>query len=183
VKKLPNSGSVTRAIRAVSQAAKRTLKSVNSAAGKRMAKGDYAGAEALAAKGKEVLHFQDDVAGLLRRWREIQGGGKAATKGPVTPLWQYYQPVLQALVQAGGEARRQGVEPSVERIMSSTLQARDREVLPRGRERWREMVRRTHKPLVAEGWLDKKAGLTWRITEVGRRVAERGTGKEAPGKR
>jgi hypothetical protein len=143
-----------------------------------MAKGDYAGAETLAAKAKEVLLFEDEVAALLKRWRVLQGGGKAGSRGPMTPLWQFYQPVLQSLVQAGGVARRGDLEPIVERLMATVLQPRDRELLPRGRERWREMVRRTHKPLVAEGWLDKKGGLTWRITESGRKAAERGTGKE-----
>lgn len=183
MKKVPNAGTVTRAIKAVTQATKRTRRSVNSAAAKRMAKGDYPGAEAFAAKGKEILQFEEEVAALLRRWKTIQGGGKVSPKGPVTPLWQYYQPVLQALVQAGGTARREELEPAVERLMANVLQARDHDLLPRGRERWREMVRRTHRPLVAEGWLDKKGGLTWRITEAGRKAAERGTGKDGTTKR
>ena len=178
MKKVPNAGSVTRAIQAVRQAVKRLLKAVNIAAGKRMAKGDYVGAEALAAKGREVVQFQGEVDALLKRWREVQGARGHVAKGPLTPVWQFYQPVLQALVQVGGEARRPELEPAVEKLMSATLQAGDREMLPRGRECWREMVRRTHKPLVAEGWLEKKGGLTWRTTEAGRKAAERGTGKD-----
>ncbi len=178
MKKFPSAGSVTRAILAVGQAAKQSRKAINSAAAKRMAKGDYAGAEALAAKAKALMLFDDEVAGLLKRWRALQGGGKTGSQGPTTPLWQFYQPVLQALVQVGGAARRQDLEPVVERLMATVLQPGDRELLLRGRERWREMVRRAHKPLVAEGWLDKKAGLTWRITDLGRRAAERGTTKE-----
>jgi hypothetical protein len=178
VKKVPNAGFVTRAIRAVRVAAKRSLKSVNVAAGKRMAKGDYAGAEALAAKGREVVQFQTEVDALQKRWKEVQGAHGNVTKGLLTPTWQYYQPVLQALVQAGGEARRQDLEPTVERLMSAILQAGDREMLPRGRERWREAIRKTHKPLVTEGWVEKKGGLTWKITDAGRKAAERGTGKD-----
>lgn len=44
------------------------------------------------------------------------------------------------------------------------------------------MIRRTHKPLVSEGWIEKKGGLTWRITEAGKKAAERGA-KEMGGKK
>lgn len=183
MKKVPNAGSVTCAIRAVRLAARRSLKGVNVSAGKRMAKGDYVGAEALAAKGRELVQFQAEVDALLKRWKEVQGARGHVANSPWTPTWQYYQPVLQALAQAGGEARRPDLEPAVERLMSGILQAGDREMLPRGRERWREAIRKTHKPLVVEGWLDKKGGLIWRITEAGRKAAERGTGKDGAGKK
>ncbi len=179
MKRVPNAGSVTRAIRSVRLAAKRCLKSLNAAAAKRMAKGDYVGAESLAARGRQVVEFQASVDALLQRWKEVQGAGGHISKKPVTPLWQYYQPVLRALAQLGGEARRPDLEPIVENLMSATFQPGDREEMTRGRQRWREMIRRAHKPLVAEGWLEKKGGLTWRITEAGRRAAERGVTKES----
>jgi hypothetical protein len=172
------------AIKSVGLAAKRSLKAINAAAGRRIARGDYSGADAIVAKGREVIQFQGAVAQLLKQWRSIHGGVKGQpgkrrkTAGPATPLWQYYQPVLQAIVQLGGVATREQIEPLVERTMTSTLQTRDHETLARGRVRWQEMVRRTHKPMVAEGWIEKKGGFKWRITDAGKKTAERGAGKE-----
>lgn len=184
--KVPDAQAVVRAIRAVRLAARKSLKKLNQVAGRRMARGDYAQAEALAAKGKELRQFDADVEGLLARWRDVCGkkgaGGKAA-RSALTPLWHYYQPILQALSAAGGEARRVDLEPEVERLMAATLTPGDRSELARGRERWRVMIRRAHKPLVAEGWLVKHSGLTWKITEAGKRAAEKALTKEPPSKK
>lgn len=149
---------------------------VNLAASKRLAKGDYGAAEVLVAKGRGVSDFVTEVDGLSKRWKEMRGTKGLAGARAVTPLWRYYQPVLRALVQLGGEAGRADLEPVVEKQMLGTLQPADRALMPRGRERWREMIRRSHKPLVAEGWVVK--GPVWRITEAGRKAAEREAGKE-----
>ncbi len=137
-----------------------------------MAKGDYATAEMLAAKGKEIRGFQSEIEVLRKRWREVCGGGDRAAKKTTTPLWQYYQPILQALVQAGGECRRSDIEPKVEQLISTSLQAGDHSAMGRGRERWQVMIRRARKSLVAEGWIEADSGKLWRITAAGRRTAE-----------
>lgn len=149
------------------------------AASQRMAKGDYATAEALAARGKEIRQFQSEVEALRKRWREVCGGGGRAAKKPTTPLWAYYQPILQGLLQAGGECRRTDLEGHVERLMSASLQPGDCAATARGRERWRTMVRRARKPLMAEGWIEDGIGKLWRITDAGRRAAEQPMAKES----
>lgn len=169
MKKIPHAHGVSRAIRSVSVAARKTLKGLNVAAGQRMAKGDYATAEALAAKGKEIRHFQEEVEALRKRWREVSDGGGGAGKAAATPLWLYYQPILQALTQAGGECRRSDLEPRVARLMSASLKAGDR---------WQVMIRRARKPIAAEGWIEVGTGKLWRITPAGRRAAEQPIGKD-----
>jgi hypothetical protein len=57
--------------------------------------------------------------------------------------------------------------------MGASFQPGDRDEARKGRERWRVMVRRAHKPLVAEGWIEKGSGPVWRITEAGRHAADR----------
>lgn len=170
--KIPHAQGVSRAIRSVRVAAKKALKGLNLAAGQRMAKGDYATAEALAAKGKEIRQFQDEVDALRKRWREVSGGGGGGGKNAVTPLWGYYQPILLALAQAGGETRHAELEARVDRLMGTTLQAGDRTPASRGRQRWQVMMHRARKPMVAEGWIDKASHKLWRLTEAGRRAAE-----------
>lgn len=63
---LPHGQGVVGALRSVRVATMKTFKGLNQAAAKRMAKADYAGAEALAAKGREITQFQQQTDALLR---------------------------------------------------------------------------------------------------------------------
>jgi hypothetical protein len=173
VKRIPQAGGVALALREVRGAAQKALKGLNQAASQRMAKGDYVTAEALAAKGKEIQQFQAEADALRKRWREICGLVDRSAKNSATPLWMYYQPILQALVQAGGECRRTEVELRVDELMSVALQPVDREPMAHGRERWRVMVQRARKALVTEGWIEDRSGLVWRITSAGRQAAKK----------
>jgi len=47
--------------------------------------------------------------------------------------------------------------------------------MARGTERWQIMVRRSRKSLAAEGWIEDRSGPVWRITDAGRRAAEKPT--------
>jgi hypothetical protein len=170
---------VAQALRSVRTAAQKSLKGLNQVASQRMAKGDYVTAEVLAAKGKEIRQFESEVDELQKRWREVCGIGGRASKKPITPLWVYFQPILQALASIGGECQRADLEAHVERLMGASLQPGDREGSARGRERWRLMVPRARKPLIAEGWIEDRTGKIWRITDAGRRAAEKPIGKDA----
>jgi hypothetical protein len=164
---------VTRALRNVRTATKKTLKGLNEVAGQRMAKGDYAAAEALAATGREIRQFLQQSDELLRTWRALSGrGAKSGTsKGETTPLWAYYQPILKAVVTSGGECTRDDIEAAFEKS-DGFLQPGDRRLMSGGRERWKVMIRRARKPLKTEGWIQEGAGNTWKITAAGRRAAE-----------
>ena len=178
MKRIPQARDVDQAIRSVRAAVKEALKGLNQAAGQVMSKGDYTGAEALVAKGREIQAFQDEVEELRKKWRQIHGGSgrrKAGAKKETSPLWAYYQPVLRALAKAGGEARRTALEPEVEKLMGATLQPADHDDMARGRKRWKVMIQRTRKHLVAEGWIEDESGPTWRITESGRRATKSAT--------
>lgn len=173
--RIPHARGVAQALRSVRAAADKSMKGLNQAASKRMTKGDYVTAEMLVAKAKEIRQFQSEVEALRKRWREVCGAGRAA-KSPVAPLWVYFQ--LQGLVQAGGEGRRDELEALVERLMSASLQPGDRDAMARGRERWKVMVQRARKALVAEGWIEDRSGKVWRITDAGRRAAAKPIGQE-----
>lgn len=66
--------------------------------------------------------------------------------------------------------------------MGPSLLPGDRRAMARGRERWRIMIQRARKQLVAEGWIENRSGLSWRITDAGRRTADSPNSIE-PGKR
>lgn len=171
MKRIPHAREVDRLLRTLRRELKLALKGLNAVASQSMAKGDYATAESLAMKGRQLREFMAEAEALAQRWRAVRDRGPSAPMGAATAQWAYYQPVLQALVQCGGEATAKEIEPIVFRQMGSQLGDRDRGKLSGGRERWQLMMARTRKLMVAEGWLEDEKGKTWRITEAGRLAA------------
>jgi hypothetical protein len=182
MKRVPHAQSVRHALREVQTTAKKALKGLNQVASQRMAKGDYMTAERLAVKGKEIQQFQSEVDTIVKHWREICGGMDRKAKKSATPLWNYYQPILQALVTLGGTAHRRDLEGQLEHLIAPTLLAEDRVLMAGGRERWRVMVQRARKSMVGEGWVANGVGPTWRITESGRHAAQRSFIADSQGK-
>lgn len=173
---MPHGQAVVRAVRNVRTVTKTALKGLNRVAAQRMAKGDYASAETLAAKGRAIRQFEQQVDELLRTWRELSragGTGEKTLKGETTPLWAYYQPILKAIVAAGGECRRDDIETAFRGAIGGFLAPGDRQVMVGGRERWQVMIRRARKSLRAEGWIVSSVGSTWKVTEAGRKAADR----------
>ena len=172
--KIPHSREVARALRAVRAATKRALKGVNEAAAQRMTKGDYGAAEALAAKGREVMQFLKQSDELLRGWRTLSGRKAKAgvSDAESTPLWEFYQPILKIIVAAGGECTRSDIEAAIEKSADTFLKPGDRRLLFGGRERWRFMIQRAKKPLKAEGWIQDGPAKAWKITAAGKRAAD-----------
>jgi len=176
---LPQSRQVTKAIKALEKAAKSSLSALNERAGAIMAHGDYEKAAALAERGREIREFLGEVDLLKTRWSRVSRAvctrGKKVQKvkrGKSTPLWAYYQPVLQALIEAGGEARRTALEPLVEKRMGSSFLPGDHGKFRDRREKWKIMIARTHKHLISEGWIERRGAHFWRITDAGRRAAK-----------
>ncbi len=168
---VPGGRAVKQALRELEKALKATLAAVNGKAAERMAKGDYEIAEALASKGKEIGEFLADVAALKGAWRDISATGASRDKNERTPLWHYYRPILEALVEAGGKAARAELEPNVESRMSNSFRPADRVRLTSGLERWQVLIRRDRKELLIQGWIKDSRGHVWEITEAGRRAA------------
>ena len=76
-------------------------------------------AQAISAFGNEVL-------GLNSRWREVRSTGKGPKMGKnsQTPLWEFYRPILQALVALGGDATRKDIEGKLEENVGRQSQGR-----------------------------------------------------------
>jgi len=180
MRRVPHARAVGKTLRAVRVAAQKALKGVNEMAGQQMAKGDYATAESLISKAKEIRLFQSDIDTVFQKWREVCATKKQKdTRGKqaTTPLWQYYQPILRGLAQLDGECRRPELEERVLEIMADSFLPGDNLPMASGRERWRKMIQRARKHLVVEGWIEKNSGPIWKITEGGRRAAEKAGSK------
>ena len=86
----------------------------------------------------------------------------------------YRLPVLQALVEMGGQGRTGDVLDRVGELMEGQLSGVDREMLPSGTAiRWRNKAQWARNTMVKEGLMasDSPHGI-WEITERGRRVLE-----------
>jgi Mrr N-terminal domain len=175
---VPEIRKVTRALGGTDKVIKDCLRAVNQSAAKLMSRGDYSAAQGLASVGMEIQGFRRELKALRQKWNGIGGAREQkGGKNSATPLWGYYQPILRALITLGGEARRQDIEPEVEKVMKDKFQPGDTNGVSRGRLRWQVMIRRAHRHMVKEGWLEKHAGKVWKITAAGRQAAK---GEEKP---
>jgi hypothetical protein len=93
-----------------------------------------------------------------------------AVPGSILPEQEYWLPVLQALVEAGGAARANDVIDRVGALVADRLTEADYESLKIGEVRWRNRVRFARLRMRERGLLkeDSPKGI-WEITKEGRR--------------
>lgn len=165
-------GKIDGALRAAKRELRAARKAILAEAGKRMARGDAERAQALAAQADQIEGFSGELEQLISRWREVRRSGRGRQQGKATPIWRYYQPILRAIVEAGGEATQAQLEPLVEAQMHADLLEADLRRAARGRPLWQSAVARARRPMTTEGWIDARRGPLWRITALGRKAAE-----------
>jgi len=100
-----------------------------------------------------------------------------AASGTLLPEQAYEKPLLQALVDAGGEAPYRNVVDAVGSTLGETLMPADFEKLKSGGIRWHSRLQFVRLRLIERGELDRDAprGI-WRITDAGRQALTNGTG-------
>jgi hypothetical protein len=174
MKRLSGSRKVERSLKKARQDVRAALKELNQHAGSRMSKGDYAAAGELAERGRMISDFEGRLDALRREWRGLWSAKESTeAKDTKTPLWEYYQPILEALGASGGKASRVELERRLESTLIPRLKSGDLKPMGRrGAPRWKLMVRRAHKPMIHEKYLEDHSGKQWRITSLGRQVAE-----------
>ena len=173
---VPRSREVTKAIRSLVRQTQLATKEANQLAAKRLARGDYAGAQSLISVAQAISAFGSEVLGLNGRWREVRSAGKAPKKGKdaQTPLWEFYRPILQTLLSLGGEATRTDIEGKLEETLASSLKEGDIVTNAQGTPRWKIMVKRARKPMIAEGFISEESPFKWKITSKGELAAKSG---------
>ena len=176
MKRIPRSREVTQSIRAVSREVKRALKELNQQAAKLLARGNYDGAQAMVETGRAISLFDGEVRALRRRWQELRAVGGKKDREEGTLQWEFYQPILRALSDLGGKGKRRDIEEKVAEIMQDKFKPGDLVTNTRGIPRWQVMVRRSRKPMRAEGFLEDNVSPLWEITAAGRRAAKKGAG-------
>ncbi len=173
MKRLRAASRVDRVLKTARREIKGALKELNHLAGKLMARGHYGAATDMAGLGRTISDFEGRIDTLRREWLTLwrpkqDGGAKAAT----TPLWEYYQLVLQSLDALGGSGSRREIEQTLEAHAIAKLKPGDlKSTGKRGVPRWKLMLRRARKQMAREKYLEDGKGKLWTITPLGRQVA------------
>lgn len=173
---IPNKRAVSHAIRSARRALKQTIKEINQTAADLAKKGAYERAEAAMTKGRELMHFREEIAGVEQKWKQVCSFGKPqndGSGGAFLAAWQYYTPILRSLVALGGKASLGDLEAEFLRQMEPHLRVGDRSRMTGGRDRWQVMIRRARKHMAKEGWLSSGSSKLWETTAAGRQVAEK----------
>ncbi|NUQ70077.1 MAG: hypothetical protein HUU17_04580 [Chthonomonadales bacterium] len=143
-------------------------------------------AHALVDRAKGVGELRQKVVEVQRLWlkmprtvrkdrrpRPAQADAPASRlpRGVRTPEQAYYRPILQALVELGGQARVDPVLQAVYAQLKPTLRPVDLECMPSDRDmpRWRYRARWARHDMLKRGLVasDSPRGV-WAITEQGR---------------
>jgi len=100
-----------------------------------------------------------------------KAGRTRAASGTLLREQAYEKPLLQALVDAGGEAPFREVLDSVGHALEKELMPADFEKLASGGIRWHSRLQFVRLRLIERGELDREAPRgVWRITDAGRKA-------------
>jgi hypothetical protein len=128
---------------------------------------------------KRVVSFEDRPEDVILRLlnaeesipapeSDSKAGGRAAP-GSILPVEDYWVPVLQVLVEAGGEAPSNDVVDALAEKMSDVLGERDWGRLESGEIRWRNRARFARLRMKEQGLIsDTSRRGVWAITDLGR---------------
>lgn len=171
---LPRGPQIRKAYKTLIREIDQSLKEINRRAAKLMQRGDYAGAQQVLSQAQAVQAYLNEVKAVQKRLGAIRGsrrGKLMETKDQQHALWEYYEPILKALAAIGGDATRSEIEAKFAALFSDWLRPGDKSIMAGGRPRWKVMIARAKKPMLAEGFIQAPNAKRWRITENGRNVA------------
>jgi hypothetical protein len=98
---------------------------------------------------------------------------KRVPAGSILPEAEYELPLLQALIDAGGEGPSKEITEAVGKKLASRLTDFDREALKSGGIRWENRIQFVRLKLIQRGFVvkDTPRGI-WAISDAGRRYIE-----------
>ena len=119
------------------------------------------------------------TAPAKRRTQKKQSLARKRTRaaaGTLLPEEEYVQPLLRALVEAGGQSSYRDVADAVGRTMKDKLMEADFETLDSGGVRWQSRLQFVRLRLVERGLLERNSprGI-WAISNAGREALEEKT--------
>lgn len=103
--------------------------------------------------------------------------GVRSAPGTLLPEERYERPILQGLIERGGEAPAREIVDAVGEMLQNEFTEMDRKRLSSGGIRWQTRVQFVRLRLVERGWLrkDSQRGI-WAISDEGRKAFESNEG-------
>ena len=158
--------------------------------------GDYDAARRAVEQATRLADFREKVKSLKKEWELLSAGQptrarasrrrrpERLARGLRTPEEAFRIPILESLVELGGQAQAAKVLELVEQKMKNVLNAFDYKPLPSdpGTIRWRNTAQWCRLTLVREGLLkpDSPQGI-WEISDAGRKYLEDSKDKSPDG--
>jgi hypothetical protein len=152
------------------------LESVRTQIKEAVNQGDYEQAEQYAKRAQALAQLRDDLDTLAERFDDLLESPDVTVetgrlpKGLKTPQGEYWVPILQTLVELGGQADINRVLERVRQVMADKLNKYDLATLSDGETpRWRNTAQWARNAMREEGLIrDDTARGTWAISEKGR---------------
>jgi len=166
---------IGRSIVALKKQLRVAVKELNQEAARLLSRGKYERSAALVDAAKGARDFISEVEALRTRWKTVKSVGGAQPRGEKTPLWEYYSLVARALVALGGSANRTQIADWIKEHGKSDLRPGDLARTARGKVIWDGNLGRARRAMLKEGYLEPGPG--WRLTQLGRSIAERASSK------
>ena len=145
--------------------------------------GEYEKARDVLKRAEKLMSLRDRIVKIENDWKTlIPGGGKTTKGGRLkrgvrTPVSRYYRPILEALRELGGSARKSEVLERVLQRMKDMLQDVDFEPLAStpGAPRWENTAAWARNSLKERGLMckDSPHGV-WQISDSGRQFLIQG---------
>lgn len=115
--------------------------------------------------------------GQHRRRNEPKPSRKRAQAGSILPEREYEEPLLEVLVDAGGQASSRAVTEAVGQRLADRLTDLDKEPLKSGDLRWRNRLQFVRLRLIERGLMAREAPRgVWVVSDAGRRLVESARG-------
>jgi len=167
---------VDRSLRAVEKQLRSAVRGVNQHASKLVAKGKYEEAQAAVALAQAALRFQDRFESVILEWQASSGMPMSGAKAAKVPLWRCYVVIARTLKGLGGEATLRDVIANVEATVSAdpAIQASFGTSLTAAE--WKRAVERARSPMKLHGYIEAAAQGRWKLTKLGRDLADRQDG-------
>jgi len=107
--------------------------------------------------------------------KDTPGSKRIGVKGKITPVNDYYLPILESLIELGGCAQAYEVLERVREKMKDVLTEMDLEPLPSGNDlRWHNKAQWARLLMIKQGLLKNNSPRgTWEITEHGKNHFEK----------
>jgi hypothetical protein len=169
---IPGGKEVEHSLKQALKDIKASIKQTNVYAGKLVSRGDYTEAEELISVAQKISDFALKVEALTDQWQEIVGKQNLKGKGKENhmPLWQYYTPTLQSIINLGGSAKTEEIRHDIESKAGSLFPMTET-ILKGDQPRWFSMVRRALGAMEKEGFV-QRIKKEWQITPTGRKASE-----------